>query len=83
MSWERSGGDNRADITDMFGSGGGAAGGGTGGGGGGAGGAGGPGQAGSLGGIGGLAGNKRRGVDSDDPALAAGNEKKDLKSEGG
>ena len=79
MSWERSGGENRADIADMFGSGGG------GGGGGGS-------QATSpLGvGMGGIAGNKRR-VDSEDAALVTspgslsgvGSDKKDLKPEGG
>ncbi|KAF9445246.1 hypothetical protein P691DRAFT_795734 [Macrolepiota fuliginosa MF-IS2] len=81
MSWERSGGDNRADITDMFGSGGG-------------GGGGGGGQTASpLGvGMGSMTGNKRRvGSDADDPALVGspgslggiGNDKKDLKPEGG
>jgi MADS-box transcription factor len=81
MSWERSGGDNRADMSDMFGSGGGTGGGGSG-------------QATSpLGvGISGMAGNKRRvGSEVEDPALATspgslggiGSDKKELKPEGG
>jgi len=77
MSWERSGGDNRADITDMFSSGGG-----TGGGGGS--------QATSPLSVamGGISGSKRR-VDSEDttlvtsPGSLSSMEKKELKPEGG
>lgn len=81
MSWERSGGDNRADITDMFGSGSGSGGGGSG-------------QTTSPlnVGMGAMPGSKRRvGSDVDDPSLATspgslsgiGSDKKDLKPEGG
>jgi len=76
MSWERSGGDNRADINDMFNSGGGPGGGGS--------------QATSPLSVamGEIPGSKRR-VDSEDAALAtspgslSSMEKKELKPEGG
>lgn len=80
MSWERSGGDNRADIADMFGPGGGGGGGGGGG------------QATSPLNVGmsNIAGKRRLASDADDPGLASpgslggmGSDKKDLKPEGG
>jgi len=76
MSWERSGGDNRADINDMFNSGGGSGGGGS--------------QATSPLSVamGEISGSKRR-VDPEDATLATSPdslgsmEKKELKPEGG